>query len=185
MPARGRWVHGAVRGPETGAGHGKANHRGHGRWRASGHRRAGVHEPGRRRQHHAVNRVAANAFLHVHADQIAIEHRGGAHQHFAGGHHRELQRPAARLPHAFLHEIGDLAEVRVAGVQLAPGVADANHRAAIKQIVRVALIFHPRAMRKAILVDLAEPLLAAAFEFAVVVAVGHAELLLVRLFYWS
>jgi hypothetical protein len=65
--------------------------------------------------------------------------------------------------------------VRIARVELAPRIANADHRAAIEHIVGIALVFHPTAVGKAIFIKLAEPLLAATFKFGVIVAIvgGH------------
>src|SRR5207253_6616469 len=42
---------------------------------------------------------------------------------------RELERQSARLEHAALHGLGDLAQVAVAGIELAPRLGDADERA--------------------------------------------------------
>ncbi len=129
----------------------------------------GAHQQGRRgfvaahQQDDAVNRIAADGFFHVHAGQIAEEHRGGTQQRFAERHHRKFQRKAACFPHAALYPFGDFAEVRVAGREFGPGVADADDRAAIEQVVRPALIFHPAAVDETVAVFAAEPFLAAQF----------------------
>src|SRR6185369_10794313 len=121
-------------------------------------------------QHDAVERVGADRLLHVHARQVAIEHRGGTKQRFPEGHHRELERETARLPHADLHLLGEGAEMRVAGRELGVGVADADDRTAVELVVGDAAVLHPRAVDVAHLALAPEPLLAAAAFFRC----GHA-----------
>ena len=114
-------------------------------------------------QHHAVDRVAADAFLDVHAGEVAVQHRGRAQQRLAERHHRELEREAAGLVDADLDLLGQRAEVRVAGRQFAEGVADADHRPAVELVVRHALALDPAAVGETVAVLAAEPLLAAQF----------------------
>src|SRR5207245_1526254 len=78
------------------------------------------------------------------------EHRGGAHQRLAERHHRELEREATSVEHAVAHVVGEDAEVRVAGSQLGPGVADADHRAAVEHVLRHAAVLHPAAIDEAV-----------------------------------
>ncbi len=101
-------------------------------------------------QHDAVDRIAADGFLHVHAGQVAEQHGGGPDVGFAQRHHRELQRKSAGFVDAALHTLGDLAEVGVAGRQLGPGVADADHRPPVEKMRREALVLHPGAMNEAV-----------------------------------
>ena len=114
-------------------------------------------------QHHTVERVGADGFLHVHAGQIAVEHGGRPHQGLAERHDRELQREATGLVHPNLHLLGQRTEVAVAGRQLAEGVADANHRAAIELVVWHTFALDPAAVDKPIAVLTPPPLLAAEF----------------------
>jgi hypothetical protein len=114
-------------------------------------------------QHHAVDRVAADRFLDVHAREVAIQHGGGPQQRLAERHHRELQREAAGFVDADLHLLGERAEVRVAGREFAEGVADADDGAAVELVVRHALALDPAAVGEAVAVLAAEPLLAAQF----------------------
>jgi hypothetical protein len=60
--------------------------------------------------------------------------------------------------------LGELAEVRVAGRQLAPGVADADDGLALELVVGDALVLHPAAVHEAVLVLGAEPLGGAQLE---------------------
>ena len=66
--------------------------------------------------------------------------------------HRELDREAAGLADAALDVLGELAEVRVAGRELGPGVADADDRPAVEQVGREALVLHPAAVHEAVAV---------------------------------
>ena len=99
--------------------------------------------------------------LDVHAGEVAVQHRGGPQQRLAQRHHRELEREAAGLVDADLHLLGERAEVRVAGRELAEGVADADDRAAVELVVRDALALDPAAVGEAVAVLAAEPLPAA------------------------
>jgi len=114
-------------------------------------------------QHHAVDRVAADAFFHVHGRQVAVEHGGGAQQGLAQRHDREFERKAAGLVDADLDLFGQSTEVRVARGEFAEGVADANDRTAVELVVRHALALDPAAVGKAVSVLAAEPLLGAEF----------------------
>ena len=64
---------------------------------------------------------------------------------------------AARFPDAALDVLGELAEVRVARRQFRPGVADADDRPPVEDVLGQALVPHPAAMDEAVLVVLAEP----------------------------
>src|SRR3989442_498166 len=72
--------------------------------------------------------------------------------------HRELERKATGVEHAVGHVVGEDAEVRVAGSQLGPGVADADHRAAVEHVLRHAAVLHPAAIDEAVDVLASEPL---------------------------
>jgi len=61
------------------------------------------------------------------------------------------------LPHAAFHMLGQLAEVRVAGIQLRPGIADADHGPPIEDIAGQSLDAHPCSMSEAMAVHRAEP----------------------------
>ena len=80
-------------------------------------------------QHDAVDRVAADRFLDVHAARLRYSIAVGPQQRLAERHHRELEREAAGFVDADLDLLGQRAEVRVARRQLAERVADADHRA--------------------------------------------------------
>ncbi len=124
----------------------------------------GTHQQGRRgfvtasQQHDAIDGVAANRFFNVHARQVASEHCGRAQVGFAVGKHRKLDRPAACFDHATFDVFGDLPEMRVAGGQLRPGIANADDRFALELMVGNTLILHPATVHEAILVSGAKPL---------------------------
>ena len=128
---------------------------------------SGSHQQGWRglvaahQQNDSVNRIAADRLFHVHAGQVAEQHGGRAQLRFAQRHHGKFQRKAACLPHAALHKFGKLAKMRVAGRQLRPGIADPDHRPAIEQVVRPALILHPASVEETIAILSSIPFLAA------------------------
>ena len=64
---------------------------------------------------------------------------------------------AARVEHAVAHVLRELAEMRVAGRRLRPGVADADDRPAVELVVRDALVLHPRPVDERVAVVAAEP----------------------------
>ena len=123
----------------------------------------GTHQEGRGglvaagHQDHAVDGIAADRFLDVHRGEIAEQHGGRAEVALAGGEDGEFKRKAAGFVDAALHPFREVAEMRVAGRQLGPGVADADHGAAVEQIVGKSLVLHPASMQKAVLVRMAEP----------------------------
>ena len=114
-------------------------------------------------QHHAVDGVAANAFFHVHAGQVAVEHGGGAQQGFAQRHDWKLKRKTAGFVNPNLDLLGQCAEMRVAGREFAEGVANTDDGTTVKLVVRHALALDPTAVGKAITVLAAKPLLGAKF----------------------
>ena len=81
-------------------------------------------------QHAAVDRIRAQQLLGLHREQVAIEHRRRLLEHLGQRDRRHLEREAAGLQHAALHLLGALPEMRVAGVDVAPGVDDRDDRLA-------------------------------------------------------
>ena len=100
-------------------------------------------------QYHAVKRMGANGLLNIHGGQISVQHRRWAHQGLAQRDHRELERKPASLKDSPADMIGDGLEVRVAGGELRPGVADADHRPAVELVLRNAAVLELRAIIKA------------------------------------
>jgi len=62
------------------------------------------------------------------------------------------------------------AEMRVAGGQFGEGVADADDRPTVEIVFGYALVLHPAAMKKGVLIRAAEPMLRAQILF---VSSGH------------
>ena len=132
---------------------------------------AGTHDRGRSglvaacQQDYAIHGVGPECFLDVHAGQISEQHGGRAHQGFAQGHDRELDREASGLVDPLLDLFRQDAEVAVAGSQFRPGVADADDRPAVEQVFGVALVLHPAAVGETHQVMAAKPLVAAQLCF--------------------
>ena len=61
-------------------------------------------------QHHAVDGIGADRFLHIHAGEVAEQHRRGPHLGLTQRHHRKFQRKAAGFIHAALDVLGEVAE---------------------------------------------------------------------------
>ncbi len=95
-------------------------------------------------QHAAVDRIGAQQLLGLHRQQVAVEHRRRLLERLGQRDRRHLDREAAGLPDAALDLLGALLEVRVAGVDVAPGVDDRDHRLAG---VVAAVIAHLRGAR--------------------------------------
>ena len=79
-------------------------------------------------QHRAVDRIGAQQFLDHQGAEIAVHHRGRAHERLAQGRDRDLQGNPARLPDAPLHMVRHFPQVRVAGCQVRPRIADRDMR---------------------------------------------------------
>ena len=108
-------------------------------------------------QHDAVERVRAQRFLHVHGREVAVQHGGRSHRDLAERRHGELERKAAGLEHAVAHVLGDAPEVRVAGRELRPRVANADHGPAVELIVRNTHALQPRPVVEPHFAAAAEP----------------------------
>ena len=81
-------------------------------------------------QHRAVDRMRAEQLLGLHREQVAIEHGRRLHEVSDERHRRHFDREAAGLQTPRLTSSHALAEMRVAGVEVAPGVEDGDHRLA-------------------------------------------------------
>ncbi len=72
--------------------------------------------------------MTTDDFLRLHRKQIAIQHRRRLHQHFAERHDGDFNREPARLQNSSSNLFSPVAKVRVACVQLVPGVQNRNDR---------------------------------------------------------
>ena len=81
-------------------------------------------------QHRAVDRIGAQQLLGLHRQQVAVEHRRRLLERLRQRHRRHLDREPAGLPDAALDLLDALLEMRVARVDVAPGVDDRDHRLA-------------------------------------------------------
>ena len=107
--------------------------------------------------------MRAQELLHLHREKVAVEHGGGLHHHLADRQGRQLHRIAACLPDAALHRLRAVAQMRVAGAQVAPGVEDRDDRLAEKLLAAQAHLLRALAMREAAHVVGGEPALAPQF----------------------
>ena len=112
--------------------------------------RDGSHQQGRRglvtaaHQHRAVQRITSQGFLHLHRHQIAVKHRGWFHEHLAQAHDRQFHRKPAGLPDPALHFLGPVAEVRMARIQIRPGIQNPDHRFPGKILRGITHLLRPR-----------------------------------------
>src|SRR5690606_6502439 len=74
----------------------------------------------------AFDRLRADHLLGIHRHEIAIEHRGWADEDFSQRDGGKLERDPTGLEHASFDRGGHLSQMRVAVVELAPGVADTD-----------------------------------------------------------
>ena len=79
-------------------------------------------------KHRAVGRIGAQRLLGLHRQEVAIHHRRRLLKRLGQRHRRQFNRKAARLPYAALHLLDPLLEMGVAGIDVAPGVDDRDHR---------------------------------------------------------
>ncbi len=105
--------------------------------------------------------MAAQKLFRLHRQQIAIEHRRGFHERFRQRHRRQLDREAAGLQHAALHILRASAQVRVAEIDVAPGVDDADDRLAAKIGGVETALPQPRAVAEGAQIVDAQPTMAA------------------------
>ena len=124
--------------------------------RAHQQRRGGFVATGQ--QHHAIDRVTANGFFHIHARQIARQHGGRSQIGFAVGKHRELDRETTGLDHTAFDVLGDGPKVRIARRQFRPGVADTDDGFALELMIGNALVLHPAAVHETVFISAAKPL---------------------------
>ena len=108
-------------------------------------------------QNRAVDRMAAQQFLAFHGEKIAIEHGRRLDERFGERHRRQLDRKPAGLIDAAFDVLGAVAQMPVAGVDLAPGIDDADHRLADPIGAVIAELAQARAMTERPQIVLAEP----------------------------
>ncbi len=89
-------------------------------------------------QHHAVDGMAAQQFLRVHCQQIAVEHGGRLQQRFRQRQRRQFDRKAAGHQDAALDVVDAGFEMHVAGLRVGPGVEDRDQRPILPLFRRVA-----------------------------------------------
>lgn len=106
----------------------------------------------------AVQRVCDDRLFDLHAQEIAEQHRRGAHVVLPQRHDGKLQREAARLPDAALDSLGELPQVGVAVGQLAPRVADADDGLALVRWLAVALGLERRFAQPSVKLGRVQPL---------------------------
>ena len=97
-------------------------------------------------QHHAVDGMAAQQFLGVHRQQVAVEHGGRLQERFRQRQRRQFHRKAAGHQDAALDVIDPRLEMHVAGLRVRPGVEDRDDRAVLPLLRRVAHLHGARAM---------------------------------------
>ncbi len=114
-------------------------------------------------QHRAVDRMAAQQLLAFHGEEIAVEHGRRFDERLGKRHRRQFDRKAAGLIDAAFDVLGAVAQMAVAGVDVAPGIDDADHRLADPIGAVVAELAQPRAMAERAQIVFAEPAIAAQF----------------------
>ena len=97
-------------------------------------------------QHHAVDGVAAQQFLGIHRQQVAVEHGGRLQERFRQRQRRQLHREAAGHQDAALDVVDPALEMHVAGLRVRPGIEDRDHRAAFPLLRRITHLHGARAM---------------------------------------
>src|SRR5205807_796215 len=93
--------------------------------------------------------------------QVPVEHSGQRHQFVAERDGHEFERKPSRRPHPSLHRVGHGAQVNVAVVELAPGIADSDDGPASKRFARKTLGAEGGAMLKSGVIVRLKPLGAA------------------------
>jgi len=127
----------------------------------------GAHDQTRRglvatsEEHRAIDRVAAQKLFRLHRQKIAIEHGRRLDEWLRQRHRRQLDWKAAGLQHTALDVLRPRAQVRVTGVDLAPGIDDADDGSAAPVGRVITELAQPRTVpERAQIVD-AEPAVAA------------------------
>ena len=105
--------------------------------------------------------MAAQQFLALHGEEVAIEHGRRFDERLGKRHRRQFDRKSAGLIDAALHVFGARAQMAMAGVDIAPGIDDADHRLADPVGAVIAELAQPRAVAERAQIVLAEPAIAA------------------------
>jgi hypothetical protein len=111
--------------------------------------------------------------LAFHGEEIAVEHGRGFDEGLGERHRRQLDGKAAGLPDAALDVFRPLAQMAVAGVDVAPGVEDADHRLAGPVGAVIAELPQSRAMAEGAQIVGTEPAVAAQSLGRFFLAGGH------------
>ena len=114
-----------------------------------------------RQQHHAIAGQAAQQLFDFHRQKVAIQHGGGLDHDLAQAHGRQLDGIASGHQNALLDRLSALAQMGVAGRQIAPGVDDGYHGFVHHIFAPCALLLHALTMRKAPHASVAKPAAAA------------------------
>ena len=105
--------------------------------------------------------MGADPLLHIHGSEVTEQHRGRAHRHLAERRDGEFEREPTNVEDTVAHMLGDGAEMRVAGVELGPRVADADDWPALELVLWEAPVLQERPVVEAHFVVASEPALAA------------------------
>ena len=97
-------------------------------------------------QHHAVDGMAAQQFLGVHRQHVAVEHGGRLQEGFRQRQRRQFHREAAGHQHAALDVVDPALEMHVAGLRVRPGVEDRDDGPALPLLRRIAHLHRARAV---------------------------------------
>ena len=116
------------------------------------------------------NGCAADHLLGLHRQHVAVEHGGRLGEALVDRERGQLDGEAAGLEDAALHVLRPLAEVRVARVDLGPGVEHADDRLAHEVLLGEAELHHPRAVAEAAEVVGREPAGAAQLVYGALLA---------------
>ena len=100
-------------------------------------------------QNRSIDGVAPQDLFGLHRQQVAIEHGGGFHKHFAQAHDRDFHWKSSGLEHPAFDLLNPLAEMRVAGIHLAPGIEHTDDRFVLEVLVVEPHPFESRSVSEA------------------------------------
>src|SRR3954447_2174760 len=101
--------------------------------------------------------VRAQQLLRLHREEIAVEHGRRLHHRLAERDRWDFDGKAAALPDAALHLLGARAQMRMARIEIAPRVEDADHRLAGEILVIVTHLQRARTVAESAHVFDTEP----------------------------